>query len=191
MRPLIAIIIALASALPLLANNLLENSDFVDGINHWRGNGRAPADFAPENPFDKADPFTSKGLILPLRGADWDKIAQDFRAKGGQGVLSITYMVSPGLTFSKKSEDYENIADKLHDDEMYFFNTPPGQVVVFTFDSNNSDGRNYTFRPNLGKGQHTAKMHLYGLASLDDTTLAIGFPPGTGTVVILNISLTQ
>ncbi|MEJ0000963.1 MAG: hypothetical protein WDO13_18415 [Verrucomicrobiota bacterium] len=103
-------ILTLFLTLPLTVRadgeNWLENGDFATGIDHWRGNGRAPADFAPENPLDKPDPFLSKGLIIPLRSGDWDKVQQDFHGKTTTAVLTLTYQVAPDVKFSEKPDDY-------------------------------------------------------------------------------------
>ena len=80
---LVALVFALA--LPLRADNWLENGDFTDGISHWHGGGRSPADFASDNPLQASDPFTSKGLIIPLKHLDWTKVAQDFKGKSASG----------------------------------------------------------------------------------------------------------
>jgi hypothetical protein len=190
MRPLAIALLLLTCAFPLRADTWLENGDFADGLNHWRGNGRAPADMAPENPMDKPDPFTSKGLILPLRGADWSRITQDFRGKSSTGVLSITYMLSPGLTFSAKLEQYTNIPDELHLDGWVPFTTPPGDWIVFISDLDNGRGIYETVKPKEGStGSQTLSTSFRGLTPFADKTITIAFPPGTGTVVLLNVSL--
>jgi hypothetical protein len=184
-------LLVLACALPLRADNWLDNGDFTDGINHWRGNGRSPADFAPDNPLDKPDPFTSKGLIIPLRGI-WDKVEQDFHGKSASGILTITYMVSPDLTFSDKPDDYVNMPDQIHYDGWQAFNTPPGDWIVFIADFGSNHGTYYMLKPKLGSSDpQTFRAQVTGLTPLEDKTITLAFPPGTGTLVILNVSLTD
>jgi hypothetical protein len=192
MKALAFALLVLGYAFPLRADSWLENGDFADGINHWRGNGRAPADMAPDNPMDKPDPFTSKGLIIPLRHVDWDKVAQDFKGKGASGILTITYMVAPDLTFSTKPEDYVNMPDQIHYDGWQSFDTPPGDWVVFVADFGTSRGTYWTIKPKLGSSApQTFRARVSGLTPLEDKTITLGFPPGSGNLVILNISLTD
>ena len=194
MKTLHFALLVLACALPLRADNWIQNGDFVDGINHWRGNGRAPSDFAPDNPLDKPDPLTSKGLIIPLRGI-WDKVEQDFHGKSASGVVTITYMVSPDLTFSTNLDDYANMPEQIHYDGWQAFNTPPGDWVVFIADFGSEGGAHGTYweiKPELGSSKpQTFRVQVKGLTPLEDKTITLAFPPGDGKLVILNVSLTD
>ena len=192
MKAVFFALLALACTLPLRADNWIQNGDFADGINHWRGNGRAPADFAPENPLDKPDPFTSKGLIIALRHMDWSKVAQDFKGKSAGGVLTITYMVSPDLAFSTKPDHYMNIPDLIHYDGWQPFNIPPGDWIVFITDFGSAHGTYYMIKPTLGSSSpQTYKARVTGLTPLEDKTITVAFPPGDGKLVILQISMTD
>jgi hypothetical protein len=195
MKPSVLALLVLACALPLRADNWVQNGDFVDGITHWRGNGRAPADFALENPMDKPDPFTSKGLIIPLRHAVWDKVAQDFHGKSASGVITITYMVSPDLTFSTKPDDYLDVPQEIHNDGWSPFNTPPGDWVVFIADYGSEGGRHGTYweiKPKLGSSEpQTFRAQIRGLTPLEDKTITLAFPPGDGKLVILSVVMSD
>jgi hypothetical protein len=193
MKTLAFAMLVLACALPLQADNLLQNGDFTAGITHWHGDGRAPADYVGDNPLAKPDPFTSKGLIIPLRHLDWTKVAQDFKGKIASGILTITYMVSPDLTFSDKPDDYVNMPDKIHYDGWKPFNTLPGDWIVFVADFGGTPhGSYYMLKPTLGSsGPQIYRAKISGLTPLEDKTFTLAFPPGTGTVVILNVSLTN
>lgn len=195
MKTLFLVLLVGACVLPVRADNWLENGDFSDGINHWRGNGRAPADFAPDNPLDKPDPFTSKGLIIPLRHADWDKVSQDFHGKGSNGVITITYMVSADLSFSTKPDDYQDVAQQIHYDGWSPFTTPPGDWVVFVADFGREGGAHgtyYTIKPNLGStAPQTFRATASALTPLADKTITLAFPPGVGKLVVLSISMTD
>ena len=181
----------LVLALPLRADNWLENGDFSDGITHWHGDGRSPADFASDNPMANPDPFTSKGLIVPLKHVAWAKVAQDFKGKIASGVVTITYMVSPDLAFSEKPEDYTNIPSQLGWG-WKSFNTPQGEWMVFIDDLNSIHGAYYLIKPKLGSSApQTFRIRVTGLTPLEDKTITLAFPPGTGTVVVLSVSLTD
>jgi hypothetical protein len=190
MKTLLLALLVLALALPLRADNWLENSDFTDGINHWRGSGKTPADVGPDDPLDKPDPFLTKGLIIQLRPMDWDKIAQDFRGKGTTAVLTITYMVAPDLTFSTKPDDYVDMPQQMHYDGWQAVNTPPGDWIVFIADFGTAHGTYWTLAPKLGSAApQTFRARVTGLTPFEDKTITLGFPPGSGNLVILSISL--
>lgn len=185
-------LLVLVCAFPLRADNWIQNGDFVDGITHWHGDGRAPADFAADNPMAKPDPFTSKGLIIPLKHVRWTKVAQDFKGKIASGVLSITYMVSSDLAFSDKPEDYVNMPDHINYDGWSAFNTPPGQWVIFISDFGSARGTYCEIKPKLGSSDsQTYQTRINGLTPLENKTITLAFPPGTGTIVILDVSLTD
>src|ERR1700722_8698794 len=147
------VLLVLACSLPLRADNWLENGDFADGINHWYGDGRAPADFAADNPLAKPDPFTSKGLIIPLKHLDWTKVSQDFKGKLAGGILTITFMVSPDLAFSDKPEDYINMPGHIGFLHWKPFNTPPGAWVFFLSDFGSQHGIYNMVKPKLGSSE--------------------------------------
>jgi len=192
MKALAFAVLALAFALPLRAGNWLQNGDFVDGISHWYGDGRSPADFTAADPFAKADPFTSKGLIIPLKHVSWTKVAQDFKGKSASGVITITYMVAPDLTFSDKQDDYVNMPNHIGYNAWAPFNTTPGEWIVFLSDFGSNHGAYYEIKPNLGSGDpQKFQARISGLTPLADKTITLAFPPGKGNIVILDISMTD
>jgi hypothetical protein len=192
MKTLLCALLLLVIALPLQADNWIQNGDFSNGIDHWRGNGRSPSDFANDNPLEAADPFTSKGLIIPLKHMDWTKIAQDFKGRIASGVLTITYMVSPDFAFSTKPDDYVNMPDHIGYDGWKAFNTPPGDWIVFISDFGSNRGHYWEIEPKPGKSDpQTFKIRVENLTPLEDKTITLGFPPGEGKLVILSISLTD
>jgi hypothetical protein len=191
MKTLLFALVVLACALPLRADNWLQNGDFTDGISHWRGNGRSPADFVSDNPLQSSDPLTSKGLIIPLKHVSWAKVSQDFKGKIASGFLNITYMVSPDLAFSTKPDDYTNIPHQLGWG-WQSFNTPPGDWLVFISAMGDTKGAYYTMEPKTGSSTpQTVRMQVNELTPLEEQTITLAFPPGTGTVVILDIALTD
>jgi len=191
MRKLAFVLLVLTCTLPLRADNWLQNGDFADGTTHWHGDLLSPADFASGNPLQAADPFTSKGMIIQLKHVSWAKVAQDFRGKIASGILTITYMVSPDLTFSDKPEDYTNIPSQLGWG-WKSFGTKPGDWMVFVSAMGDTKGVYYTMKPKLGASTpQTVKIKVNQLTPLEDQTLTLAFPPGNGTVVILNAALTE
>jgi len=192
MKNILFSLLVLACLLPLRADNWLENGDFLDGINHWHGNGKAPSDFAPSNPMDPVDPLTSKGLIVPLKDMDWTMVAQDFKGKSASGVMTVTYMVSPDLTFSTKKEDYLNMPDHIGYDAWAPFNTPPGKWIIFMSDFGSDHGSYYEVKPTLHSSDpQTFQTRIKGLTPFEDKTITLAFPPGSGMIIILKVSLTD
>jgi hypothetical protein len=191
MKTLLFALLALACALPLRAGECLQNGDFTDGIAHWHGNGRSSADYASDSPLEATDPFTSKGLIVPLKHVFWNKVSQDFTGKIASGVLSVTFKLSPDLAFSAKTDDYLNIPSQLGWG-WQTFNTPPGNWLVFISALGNTKGNYYLITPKTGSSDpQTFQCKVETLTPLEEQTITLAFPPGMGTVVVLNVSITD
>jgi hypothetical protein len=191
MKTVACVLLVLACALPLRADEALQNGNFSEGITHWHGDGRSPADFASDNPLESSDPFTSQGLIIPLKHVAWSKVAQDFKGKIAAGVLTVTYKLSPDLSFSEKPEDYLNIPNQLSWG-WRAFNTPPGDWLVFISAFGDTKGMYYLVQPKTGSSDvQTFRDNVTQLTPLEEQTITLAFPPGTGTVVVLSISLTD
>jgi hypothetical protein len=178
---------------PVYADNWLQNGDFSAGRDHWRGDGQTPEEMAPSNPLDKPDPLLSKGLIVPLKPHRWTKITQDFRTKAGDLMLTMNFVFSPGLTFSSKEDDYKNIPHQI-DNEIYLsFDLKPNQwMVQFTDFGNAAKGVYYTMDAKPGTtGVQTVHMEVKDVTPLEHEVVIIAFPPGTGNVVLQNVSLSD
>ncbi len=190
MKTLAFTLLALCLALPLRADNPIQNGDFADGTTHWHGDGRSPADFALDNPMAKPDPITSKGMIIPLKHSTWTKVAQDFKSATGAGTLTITYLVSPDLTFSKKDEDYDNMPEHLGWG-WKTFKIPSGSWMVSINDSTGTTGIHYALTSSGAPGTpQTCNLTLKATPN-DKNTLTICIPPGTGNFVLLNVSVSN
>ncbi len=195
MKALAFSLLVLLLAIPLRADdgdNWIQNGDFSSGIDHWYGGGRSPADFASDNPLAGNDPLTSKGLIIPLHDQTWVKVAQDFKGKVSSGILTITYKVSKDFAFSTKSEDYVNMPDKIGYDGWKAFDTPPGTWVVFLSDFGSNHGEYYELAPKGAPGEvQTYRAKIKGMTPFEDKTITLAFPPGTGMLVVLSVSMTS
>ena len=189
MKQLALALVALCLAFPLRAQNVIENGDFTDGITHWHGDCRSPADFASDTPFAKPDPLTSKGLIIPVKHSAWSKVSQDFKSKTGAGTLTITYLVSPDLAFSTKDEDYDNMPEHLGWG-WKSFKIPTGSWMISLNDSTGLSGYHYAIKASGAPGApQTCTLTLKATPN-DKNTLTICIPPGAGTFVLLNVSVT-
>jgi hypothetical protein len=189
MKTLAFALLILVCALPLRADECLQNGDFADGITHWHGDGRSPTDYASDNPLQSSDPLTSKGLILPLKHVFWSKVAQDFKGTIANGMLTVTYKLSPDFALSDKPTDYTNIPAQLGWG-WKTFNTPPGDWLIFISALGDTKGMYYTMKPKLGSSDpQTYHFKVGGLTPLDEQTITLAIPPGAGTMVMLNVSI--
>jgi hypothetical protein len=195
MKSLAYTLLVLLLVIPLRAQsgyNWIKNGEFTDGINHWYGGGRSPADFANDNPLSANDPLTSKGLIMPLRPESWSKVAQDFKGKVSNGILTIAFKVSKDFAFSTKPEDYLNMPDKIGYDGWQAFDTPPGKWIIFLSDFGSNHGTYYELEPKIGSDEvQTYSARIKGMTPFENKTITLAFPPGTGMIVVLDVSMTN
>ena len=126
---------------------------------------------------------------MQLKDVNWCKFAQDFQGVVNTGVLSITYLVTPDFAPSTNTDDYTNIPYKLSFDGWKPFNLDPGEWVAFITDTGTSRGVYWKIKAKNGSGPQTVIVKLKGLTTTSDKTLMVGFPPGKGAVVLLNVSL--
>lgn len=192
MKTTTLLLLLLSTALTARADNWIANGDFSNGMAHWRGHASTPADLASSDPFAKPDPFLSQGLIIQLKHLDWAKLEQDFRTKSSTLYLAVTYKVSPDLAFSTKTEDYINVPAHINYGHYQPFNLSTGNWMVFLADLGGTHGTYFYLTPKTG-GSDPQTFHgkLTGLVPYADKTLCLAFPPGTGTIVLLNVSLTD
>lgn len=191
MKPLIFAFLLTALFVPLRADDeMLKNGDFKDGNHDWYGGtAKTPADFAPQDPFAKADPFTAAGMIVPLH-PDWTKECQDFRLKGDTAVIKLTYACSKDFLPSNKADDYQNITGSIGWNHWVPLK---GDVNCFYILVSDIEGRYYHYQPvkpdlQSDKDQST-EMVIHGLTPGTTLTLAIAFPPGKGMMVIKSASV--
>ena len=190
MKKLTLALLLVLFTLQVRADSWLQNSDFSDGNSHWVGEAKTPADFAPSDPFAKADPFYSKGMIIPLSGAMWKKVVQDFKGKSANGVLTITYKVSPDFAFSDKPDDYKNMPDKIHYDAWLAFDSDPQSFVIFFSDLESRHGKIFYVHPTVGSDEvQTMKVALRDITPFTQKTITLAFPPGKGAIVILGVDI--
>ena len=179
----------LACTLPIRADEPLQNGDFSDGITHWHGDARSPADFANDNPLQASDPFTAKGLIMPLKHTLWTKAEQEFTPHISDGVLKISYKVSPDFALSTIADDYANPSGALGWGWKQF-KTPPGSWLIFFSSNGGTKGHYYEVKPQPGNAAvQTIQVKVGQMTPGDENTITLAMPPGTGTIVFLGVSL--
>jgi hypothetical protein len=183
------LLVAGLAALPLHATNFILNSDFTDGVGHWYGDGRTPEDFARDNNLQTPDAFYSKGVILPLKDVAWTKFAQDFQGNIEGGTITIAYKLSPNCTFSDKPEYYENVPHQINYDGWKKFGINPGKWMLFIADFGSAHGTYWPLKAKTGSDVQAMRFKITGLTAHEDKTITLAFPPGTGSVVLLHISV--
>ena len=190
MKLLVCLLPLLLATLGAHADYWLQNGDFTGGSDHWYGDAKWPSDFAASDPFAKPDPFTSKGMIIQLKSQSWVKVFQDFSGKGKNAVLKVSYAMSPDLAFSHDAKDYQNMPDKIGWDAWKAFNTPINTWVIFISELSSRKGQYRLIEPHFGSNQEqTVITPLKDLNPGSDKTMALAFPPGTGTLVIHKIEI--
>ena len=163
--------------------NLLRNGDFSSGISHWEGNCHTPGSATD-------DMGATSGVIVKLRSGDWTKINQDFEAKPGNYILTITYTVSQGLTLSSRPEDYVGLPSKMGVALWMMVHQPdPGEWLVLVVDTGVNFYTHWRLTPKLDpSGVQTVRLNV-SLNSTDSFKKGffLGFPPGSGTINIQSI----
>jgi hypothetical protein len=191
MKKLALALLLLAPLTPAWAgDDLLENSDFSDGINHWYGNCKTPAEVLSEDADAPISP-TATGLVVKLRHNDWTKVTQDFEAKPGSLALSMTYSVSAGLTFSTRPDDYTNVPGSIGFSAWAAFASQPGQWVMMLCDIASGHATFWKITPKPGTAPQTYNTAFDGMKSDERKTICLAFPPGDGLIIFQKISLTS
>ena len=120
----------------------------------------------------------------------WTKIAQDFKVSSAGAVLTITYQLSPGLTFSTKPEDYVGVPAQLGWGWKPF-NGSAGSWMADVTAEDGIHGTHSFIKAVVGTSSpQTFRAQFKGLAPGGGQTLTLAFPPGDGTVVVLSASVT-
>jgi hypothetical protein len=174
----------------LQADNVLKNSDFADGAVDWHGDGRTPADMKPQDSLDTtAVDYGDKGLIIPLKPHSWTKIVQEFKTQNSALTLNITYKLAPNTVFSTKAEDYVNVAHSIEFDAWKPIDGKVGGWMLMVSDFTKARIFYNSVIPQPGTTEQTVTDTLDSLIPEDEKTLCLAFPPGTGAVILLHVSL--
>ena len=175
----LALLVLLASAAIVRADdagNLLKNGDFSGGIAPWQG------DITPAT--------LTSGALVKL-GADWSKVSQVYNATTGDYTLTVKYAVTSGSAFSTDPHMYGNVSNRLAIPGVGGFGSQIGQWVILLYNPVSSSFWRLTPRHGSAAQIFTARVHLKADTDNNDTSqnLLLAFPPGTGTVNLLSISL--
>jgi len=189
LRFALLVLLAGLGPFPLHATNFLLNGEFMDGVGHWYGDARTPQDFVRDNSQQASDPFYSKGVVISLKDMSWSKLSQDFQGDIDGGIITITYKLSPNFALSDKPDDYKNVPHQIDYNAWKPFKIKPGKWMLFISDFGSARGTYYPIKPKAGSAPQTIRCKIKKLTPHEDKTITLAFPPGTGTVVILNVSV--
>jgi hypothetical protein len=172
----------LAGSLAAFADdtNLLQNGDFSSGLSEWEGDCHTPGSASDNS-------GATTGVVVKMRD-DWTKMTQDFDAKPGNYLLTITYTVTPDFAPSQKKEDYENVTGQLELSALGAINTSPGAWLIMINDTGATHYNYWQITPTTTAGVQTVHT-LVQIQTDEKKGFFLGFPPGTGTINIQNITL--
>jgi hypothetical protein len=184
---------------PLIAqqtDSLVQNGDFSRGKNGWSGDGDSIADYLRVNPQSFSTNLPANGLIIALRPHDWTILFQKIRGDNNPNyILTMKYVLSPGISLSTLPADYMDIIGHTHISEWEGFspiNLSPGQFFDTIKDTSDNKGFYEKYSPNLSSSEdQTYEHHVPPLPPGSSKLVAVAFPPGKGYVLIKSISVTS
>ena len=181
-------LIYFVAALFAHAGEVLQNSDFSDGKDHWLGDGVSPSDLSPDDPL--AVDSSAKVLIVQLKPHHWTKVTQDFHTDAVKLAIVITFNSSPDVKFADTLDAYKNQTDDLR-----LWPVPLNYSAGEFFYGILDDSKRIWFggfgEISALKGPHpTLEHNLDNAAISNNKTIYLAFPPGTGSIIIKSISIT-
>jgi len=191
MKKLLLTVLLLSSIQLLHADDVLKNSDFIDGALNWHGDGKAPADLkSPDSLDNTASPYGDKGLVIVLRPHSWTKVVQEFKTPTSSLSLKLTYKIAPGTVFSDKDDDYLNVQEKIDFNGWRPIPGKKGGWMVMLSDFAKQRLFSFSVVPNLASADQLPVTSTYdALIPEDDKTICLAFPPGNGAVILTHVSL--
>ncbi len=190
MKKLLFALVLLSSLTLARSDDVLKNSDFEDGAVDWHGEGRTPADLKQEAALDTPPDYGDKGLVMVLKPHTWIKIVQEFKTPSSSVTLNVTYKLAANTVFSDKKEDYQNVPHAIGFDGWLPFNGKQGGFMTMLSDFAKSRIFYDTVMPKADSTDpQTFRTTISSLIPEDEKTLCLCFPPGTGAVILLHVSL--
>jgi hypothetical protein len=178
------LLLFLASFIPLLADDLVQNGDFSDGLTHWFGDVRAISDvdaFAASQ--------SSSGIALVLHEHDWAKARQTLRLPAGTYKLHVTLTPSSELHLSDQYADYINFPQKLEFTGGYYADASTGEWVAAVRDSEGNGLKTWTTNLTKPTGQQSYTFTFQISPDSREQDLYIAFPPGSGYVILQHVAM--
>jgi hypothetical protein len=191
MKTIACALLVLACLVPLRAD-ILVNSDFTDGRAHWKGDAQ-PLDMS-----DLSSPTTPAGVTITLKKDKWTKLYQVFTTKEKKLRYSVTFKLSSDYSVEEETSDGSSggmmsPSPGLNDIEgMYPLYLSPWRAkwVIVPYDIGEGSSTYIFLTPDLQKPDaQTLTGTIRGFNGDDEKILLLAFPPGEGSVTLLNLSL--
>jgi len=178
MKTLRFALLVLACTLPLRAD-ILANGSFADGTAHWRGDAHNLSD-------------GSAGIIIQLNPSKWTQVYQTFNTKEDALDFSVSFQTSsdfslltdPVMTVPNLEEITGTPFHRginLNSNSWLLMIVDPAEALMTYF--------KIKIKPGSTDVQ-TATNAIPRLAAHEEKTIFLAFPPGEGTITLLNIILT-
>jgi len=163
------------------ADEVLQNGDFSEGLTHWEGDCR---------PLSVATDSMARGAAVELLST-WAKMTQNFEAKRGRYVISVTFTMTPDTTFEGGMPQYRKIPKKLGFGDLTQFNLQRGEWCILV---TNIAARRYDYcaiKPlKKDSAPQTMTCEITLTRDDDEALFCLGFPPGHGVITLQNVSMT-
>jgi hypothetical protein len=184
MKTLALLLFLVGGSAAFADTGILQNGDFSDGITHWEGDCHSVGSASD-------DSGATSGVVVNLRSGDWTKIGQDFDGNTGDYILTVTYVSSPGTTFSQRAEDYQNTTLKMGLTGLHSIDTTLGDWCIMVVDSGTNESTYWQITPTPNAtGVQTIKVHVtLKSGSSHKKGFYLGFPPGDGSINLQSITL--
>ncbi len=180
------LLFSLAALIAVRADDdLLQNGDFSNGLAHWYGNLQAVAN-VPE-----AGSTAQNAGVIKLRHGDWTKVTQDFEVKAGTYQLHVTFAPSPETHFSTQVTDYMSIPDKVGIPDEHPTDANPGQWVIAVSDATAASSLWWRVDVSKNAGPQSYSFTVKGINFSNRQSLMLAFPPGSGYIILTNVSLVR
>jgi hypothetical protein len=183
-KTLALMLFLIGNSIALADTTVLKNGDFSSGLSDWEGDCHTPGSASD-------DSGATTGVVVKLRDGEWTKISQDFDGKEGDYVLTVTYTLSQGASFSLRPEDYTLVNGKLNLGGLGAFGSTPGEWIVIVCDSGVSTFEYWKVSPKIGSTDVQTLTTRVRLGSGEDHKKGfyLGFPPGSGYINLQSITL--
>lgn len=185
MKTILSTLFLVGFLLQLKADDALQNGDFSDQLTHWSGDIEDMSQVDPGS--------NTKGMVIKLDPDEWKKAIQEFTPQGSNYTLTITYKVSDDFHLTDDKKAYRGVPAKLGFNLWKGFRIPDQDWMVMFWESQSGNAGVY-FPVSLVEytsGTATFQTNILNMTPKTDQSIMLAFPPGHGSVTILNVSMTD
>jgi hypothetical protein len=179
---ILALTIALAA--PAFGYDILLNTDFSDGTEHWKDDPNATSCLNAQ--------ATSSGVMIPL-SSSWSKLSQTFDTPDPTLELDVTYCLSDDCSFAPNAVFDPSVLKQLTGiDSAQSFSVPlkPGEWIAMIADPQ-AGTLHYVKLPAGSTNSKSVRALFTRLLEHEEKTFYLIFPPGAGSVTVSHASLEE